>query len=197
MISSILDFMRVEENERIACATYMIREDSRIWWEVVSQTRAVTTMELEEFKTLFNEKYYNDTVKAAKAEKFSRLLQGNRSVTDYALKFDRLVKFVPDLVRTDAARHDRFIQGLNAMIAREVKITSVPGETTYAQAVEKALTAEEVENKIWRENAARREVHRAVPPYSGSGRGGGPSDLKRKTPDASTTPGLDRRGRGT
>ena len=83
------------------------------------------------------------------------------------------------------------------MIARDVRITTVLGGTTYAQAVEKALTAEEAENKIWRESVVRREGRRAVPPYSGSGRGGGPSDLKRKTPDASTAPGPDRRGRGT
>ena len=29
MISSILDFMRVEGNERVACASYMFREDAR------------------------------------------------------------------------------------------------------------------------------------------------------------------------
>ena len=31
MISLILDFMRVEGNERVACASYMLREDARIW----------------------------------------------------------------------------------------------------------------------------------------------------------------------
>ena len=62
------------------------------------------------------------------------------TVTEYALKFDRLAKFAPDLVPTDAARQDRFIRGLNAMISRDVRITTVPGGTTYAQAVEKALT---------------------------------------------------------
>ena len=80
------------------------------------------------------------------------------------------------------------------MIARDVRITTVPGGTTYAQAVEKDLTTEEAENKIWRENTAKRDVHRAVPPYTGFGRGGGPSDLKKKTPGISTTAGPDRRG---
>ena len=83
------------------------------------------------------------------------------------------------------------------MIARDVRITTVPGGTTYAQVIEKAFTAEEVENKIWRESTARREGRRAVPPYSRFGSGGGTNDLKRKTPNASTAPGPDRRGRGT
>ena len=36
MIFSILDFMRVEGNERVACASYMFRDDARIWWDVVA-----------------------------------------------------------------------------------------------------------------------------------------------------------------
>ena len=93
MITTILDFMRVSGNERVACATYMFREDARIWWEVITQTKNVNALSWEEFQTLFNEKYYNDIVKATKAEEFSKLLQGNMTVTDYALKFDRLEKF--------------------------------------------------------------------------------------------------------
>ena len=82
------------------------------------------------------------------------------------------------------------------MIAQDVRITKVSGGTTYAQPVEKTLTTEEAENNIWKESAVRREGHRVVPPYSGSGRGGGPRDFKRKTPDSSTAVGPDRRGRG-
>ena len=31
MITTILDFMRVEGHDTVACATYMLREDARIW----------------------------------------------------------------------------------------------------------------------------------------------------------------------
>ena len=68
--------------------------------------------------------------------------------------------------------------------------------TTYAQVVEKALTAESVENKIWRDSASRKEFRRTGPPFVGSGRGGGPSDQKRKVPDTFLVPGHDRRPRG-
>ena len=62
MISSILDFMRVQGNERVACASYMFREDARIWWDVVVQRRNVSVMTREEFRNLFNEKYYSVAV---------------------------------------------------------------------------------------------------------------------------------------
>ena len=83
-------------------------------------------MEWEEFRTLFNEKYYNDAVKAAKAEKFSKLLQGNMTMIDYTLKFDRLAKFSRNLVPTDGTIRERFLQGIQPMIARDVRITTVP-----------------------------------------------------------------------
>ena len=66
-------------------------------------------MNWEEFRTLFNEKYYNEAIKDAKVEEFSILLHGNMSMTEYALKFDRLAKFAVDLVPTDGTRKDRFL----------------------------------------------------------------------------------------
>ena len=62
MISVILDFMRVEGKERVDCASYMLRNDARIWWDVVRQRRDTATMTWEDFKSIFNEKYYSVAV---------------------------------------------------------------------------------------------------------------------------------------
>ena len=110
MITIILVFMRIEGQGRVVCATYMLREDDRIWWEVASQTRDVTTLTWEGFKDLVSQKYYNVAVRAAKVNEFVSLVQGNMAFTEYALKFDRLANFAPDLVPTDAARQDRLIR---------------------------------------------------------------------------------------
>ena len=53
---------------------------------------------------MFSQKYYNVAIKAAKVNEFMGLVQSSMKVTQYALKFDRLAKFAPDLVPTDAAR---------------------------------------------------------------------------------------------
>ncbi|XP_060968735.1 uncharacterized protein LOC133036234 [Cannabis sativa] len=122
-IESILQMLRVDGNDRVKCASYMLRKDARIWWEVVEQTKDVDTMNWDDFKRVFNEK---------------------------------LAKFAPDLVPTDRVRAHRFVEGLKPMVARDVEIVS-RGQFSYAQVVEMALTAERSENKIWKENAARRE----------------------------------------
>ena len=194
-MSVILDFMRVEGRDRVDCASYMLRNDARIWWEVVGQRRDTATMTWEEFKSIFNEKYYSVAVRAAKSDEFNNLTQCRLSVTEYALIFDRLAKFAPELVPTDAARRDRFIRGLNVMIARDVSITMTP-ESTYAQVVDKALTAERAEDQILKDDTSRRDTRRVVPSSSGPSRGGGPSDQKRRVPDSFTPYGSDRRVRG-
>ncbi|XP_062114852.1 uncharacterized protein LOC133828722 [Humulus lupulus] len=82
-------------------------------------------MSWDEFRELFNQKYYSNALRVAKVNEFTSLVQGSMSVTEYALKFDRLAKFAPNLVPTNASKQDRFFQRLNAMIAWYVRITSL------------------------------------------------------------------------
>ena len=70
------------------------------------------------------------------------LIQGKSTVAEYAHTFDRLARFAPELVPTDQTRKDKFIGGLNDMIARDAGTTLSLAETTYAQVVERALQAE-------------------------------------------------------
>ncbi|XP_062075997.1 uncharacterized protein LOC133780140 [Humulus lupulus] len=50
----ILNMMGVQGNERVVCASFMLRKDARIWWEVVEQSRAVNTMDWDGFKQKFD-----------------------------------------------------------------------------------------------------------------------------------------------
>ena len=75
------------------------------------------------------------------------------------------------MVPSDGSRREKFLRGLNSMVHHDVVITIDEDITTYAQTVDKALTAERVENQIWRENAVRREQRRLAPPQFDSGRG--------------------------
>ena len=68
----------------------------------------------------------------AKIEEFVGLLQGKLSVSEYTQTFDRLARFVPELVPTDRARRDKFVRGLSSMIARDIRITMDLTRTIYA-----------------------------------------------------------------
>ncbi|XP_060974137.1 uncharacterized protein LOC133039293 [Cannabis sativa] len=129
-------------------------------------------MTWEAFRALFDEKYYNESIRAAKAEEFIRLTQDSMTVTEYATKFGRLAKFASDEVATEAARKAKFIRGLDEHIARDVIVASKqPGVArTYAQIVELALVSEGAKAQIRKKNIARRYSWKQTS-GAGSGRG--------------------------
>ena len=184
MIKIVLDFMGLVGNDRVRCATYTFRKDARTWWNVITQTRDIADMTWEEFVRLFNEKYYNEAVRQTKAEEFITLTQGDMSVTEYTMKFDRLSNFAHSMVPTDEIRKERFIAGLKARIAHDVSISLPQGTSTYAQVVERALVAERFGARIRKEDAALRDLKKPVPPVASSGKSGSPEDFKRKSSDS-------------
>ncbi|XP_060965647.1 uncharacterized protein LOC133034558 [Cannabis sativa] len=138
---------KVEDNDWVRCAIFMLGDDACIWWEIASQGHDLNNMTWDAFRTLFYEKYYNEYIRAAKGEEFIRLTQGNMTMTEYATKFDRLAKFASDEVATEVARKAKFIRGLDEHIAGDVIVASKqPGVArTYAQIVEQALVSEDTE----------------------------------------------------
>ena len=81
------------------------------------------------------------------------------------------------------------------MAQRDAVITFDEDRTTYAQTVDKALTAEHVENQTWKENAGRHEQRRSDPPQFDSDKGSS-DHQKRKVPNSSVPFGPSAKGRG-
>ena len=113
-------------------------------------------MTWDEFIQVFNKKYYSPAILATRMDEFIALTQRNSTVTEYARKFDRLAKFVADMVPTGTLRIQRFVKGLKPMIAHDVKL--IWGITIYAGTLEVALEAEQAEERFWKEGAARRDA---------------------------------------
>ena len=108
------------------------------------------------------------------------LIQGKLTVAEYAQTFEGLARFAPDMIPTDRARKDKFIQGLDSMVARDVRVTMTKAEITYAQAVERALAAERTVQLSAREHAASRENKRTAQAAEGAQRIGSSGDQKRR-----------------
>ncbi|XP_060974481.1 uncharacterized protein LOC133039601 [Cannabis sativa] len=158
-VESILEYMDLTDRERVSCLCHLLKKDARILWEVVRQSRNITTMTWLDFVDVFNRKYYSAAILAAKEDEFMNLRQNNLTVTEYARQFDRLAKFAQEIVPTEALRVKRFLKGMNPMIKKDVKIM-VGTNTVYAEVLEKALEAELLENDIKKENAAKWEARR-------------------------------------
>ena len=90
MIEKIFAFVQIEDEEKVKCATYVLRKDARILWEAKTKSKDVTTMTWAEFLGEFNSKYYSQVVVNSKVAEFTRLQQGNLSVLEYVQQFDQL-----------------------------------------------------------------------------------------------------------
>lgn len=49
LITSTMNFIGVEGNDRVACASHMLRGNACIWWGFVGQTRDIGRMSWEDF----------------------------------------------------------------------------------------------------------------------------------------------------
>ena len=58
----MIEFAQIEDEDKVKCATYMMRNDARIWWDAVKKTRDIVIMTWVEFLIEFNSKYYSQVV---------------------------------------------------------------------------------------------------------------------------------------
>ena len=140
-IERILDFMKLSDHERIMCATYKLTKDARYWWEVTGQTKDLETLSWTEFVQMFNRKYFNPTMLLSKEAEFNNIQQGNMTVDEAVLRFDRLARLCSHLVPTDKERTRRLIAMLRPEIANTVT-SGATGPESSAECIERAQRSE-------------------------------------------------------
>ncbi|CAA0818842.1 Unknown protein, partial [Striga hermonthica] len=127
------------------------------------------------FEDLVREKYYPSYYRAEMERQFLALQQGTRTVDEYEREFTRLAAFVPDLVRTEAQRAQRFIDGLFPAVRHNIV---GHGTQTYARAVS---IAQEVDASIRRKTVRDRAQPSApVQPFAAPSALPAPQPAKEK-----------------
>ncbi|KAL5579934.1 hypothetical protein UlMin_012376 [Ulmus minor] len=152
-IEDIFNFMRLNDHERVMCAIYMLRKDARFWWDVVKQTLNAEALVWEEFKVVFNRKYFHPAVLQGKVEEFNNLRQGNLSVTEAIKRFDQLARLVPHLVTDERERVRRMMHIFRPSIAT-IADAGDHGPQTVAECIDHALRAEFREKENLREQVS-------------------------------------------
>ena len=61
-LETIFEFMQLNDQERVVCASYMLRKGARHWWSTVKMTRDITVMSWADFIREFNHEYYNSAI---------------------------------------------------------------------------------------------------------------------------------------
>ena len=103
-IKTIFNFMNITEQEKVICASFVMKKDARYWWETVATRRDVRTMTWDDFLEEFTKKYFNMRAMNVQQKEFAELKQGSMTVTEAVSKFNQLARLCPHLVPTEAER---------------------------------------------------------------------------------------------
>lgn len=151
-IRKLFDVLNVTEDAvRVKLVACQLSGEANEWWKSVRATRKasremartagnvnepdVENMTWVEFETIFEDQYFPESFKDMLREQFERLEQGTMTVSEYAMKFQALSRFAPELVSTEEKKCKRFIRGLDDSIQRFVMSG---GHTNFAAVLELA-----------------------------------------------------------
>ncbi|XP_073277659.1 uncharacterized protein [Primulina huaijiensis] len=188
-------YLDMGDADRVRCTTYLLRDDTSLWWEGVEHGVDLATFTWAQFKTKFYEKYFTADVRGRIKREFMTLRQGDVPVADFVKKFDRGCHFVP-LIAGDAEEKMRhFMDGLRPTIRDKVMMMR-PGD--YATAVTFAYQAEQSLRDIDFELQRKRQQHQNnnqpnKKPYTGPPRPQGPQkpqgQVNKRAPPNPQNPG--------
>ncbi|XP_073152130.1 uncharacterized protein [Henckelia pumila] len=126
---------------RLKLVPFQLKDRAQIWWETTTETLSDSGEKItwEVFRTQFAQEYAPPSYYSAKEDEFNLLVQGNKSVADYASQFSALLPYVPHVAKNDRSKLSNFLKGLTRTIHTLVT-TGTP--STYMKAVEKAKKIE-------------------------------------------------------
>ena len=120
-IENVLEAMEItSDTTRIRLTAFQLEGKAQVGWKWARTSRDLEAMTWAEFQELFMGKYFSDTVRHAKAQKFLELKQGATTVMDYVARFTELARFADDYVATNLAKVRRFENGLKLSIRARI-----------------------------------------------------------------------------
>ncbi|XP_075521483.1 uncharacterized protein LOC142554698 [Primulina tabacum] len=116
--------MELQDADRVRCATYLLKDDARLWWEGASVSVNLQTLMWEGFKEVFYSNYFTDKVRSRLTREFMMLRQGERSVVEFVKKFQQGCHFV-SLIANDAREKLRHFMDVLQSILRLTRVLEV------------------------------------------------------------------------
>ena len=146
-VQLIMEFMELNDRERVICASFMFKREARYWWDSVKARRDVNAMTWAEFVEEFNRKFFNPTAMSAQQTEFLALKQDGMTVAAAVKKFEQLARLCPYLVPTEDQRVRRMLEMFRPDIS--LAIESGGGQpATTVDCIEKAYRAEHRLNQL-------------------------------------------------
>ena len=99
--------------EKVCFAAHQLDGLAAVWWENYIATFPIVNVTWEQFQQAFRTAHVSTGAMSMKKREFRNLRLGNRTVGQYMEEFSKLSRYAPDDVATDAAKQEKFMEGLN------------------------------------------------------------------------------------
>jgi len=133
-------------------ATFVLTEQARVWWRSTAETLRGQNVQLataeeqaqliswEQFREVFNEKYYPRDWQIQKKQYFMELKQQSHlTVSQYENEFVKLLKYISTSMLSKADKMEQFIQGLRLEVRQGMSYVEA---NTFREAVAKVANIE-------------------------------------------------------
>ncbi|WRX21068.1 Retrotransposon gag domain - like 10 [Theobroma cacao] len=153
-VSETFSDMRLDDDIKLMVATRLLEKRARTWWNSVKSC-SITPQTWSDFLREFDGQYFTYFHQKEKNREFLSLKQGNLTVEEYETRFNELMLYVPDLVKSEQDQASYFEERLRNGIR---ELMTVTGREPHKEVVQMALRAEKLatENRRIRTEFAKR-----------------------------------------
>ncbi|WRX12108.1 Retrotransposon gag domain - like 10 [Theobroma cacao] len=139
-VSETLSDMRLDDDMKLMVATRLLEKRARTWWNSV-KSRSTTPQTWSDFLREFDDQYFTYFHQKEKKREFLSLEQGNLTIEEYEARFNELLLYVPNLVKSEQDQASYFEEGLRNEIKEQMTVT---GKEPHKEVVQMALRAEKL-----------------------------------------------------
>jgi hypothetical protein len=137
--------------EKVRFASHLLEGPTTSWWENYQITHPIEEVNWDMFQEAFYTAHISSRVMSLKKREFRNFRQGHRTVAEYIDEFNKLARYAPDDVDTDAKRRERFLDGLDDELGVQLSVVYAPN---YQALIDKATILENKHNQM--ENRKRK-----------------------------------------
>src|SRR3954465_9097945 len=133
-------------------AAYFLEGAAGEWWEsFVAMQPDGHVVTWQEFPDAFQGYHILDELMERKREEFCNLSQGNMTVHQYRTEFNRLSRYAPEKISTDAKKQARFRKGLSPILRHDLNLLEF---VNFEDLVNRSFRAEHG-NEVFEESRKR------------------------------------------
>ncbi|EOY21430.1 Gag protease polyprotein [Theobroma cacao] len=135
--------MRLDDDMKLIVATRLLEKRARTWWSSV-KSHSATPLTWSDFIREFDSQYFTYFYQREKKKEFLSLKQGNLIVEEYETRFNELMLYVLDLVKSEQDQANYFEEKLRNKIKERM---TVIGREPHKEVVQMALRVEKLANE--------------------------------------------------